>query len=54
MKPPILVLPLLLIATTPQAEEEDPDFIGVDFCACLFDQSHPDQAYERGQRGSDA
>lgn len=29
----------------------DPHFIGVDFCACLFDQSHPDKAYERGQPG---
>lgn len=30
---------------------KDPDFIGVDFCACLFDQSHPDKAYELGQPG---
>jgi hypothetical protein len=30
---------------------QDPDFIGVDFCACLFDQSHPDKGYERGQPG---
>jgi len=29
----------------------DPDFIGVQFCACLVDQSHPDKAYERGQPG---
>ena len=30
---------------------KDPDFIGADFCACLFDQSHPDKAYELGQPG---
>ncbi len=29
----------------------DPDFIGVSFCACLFDQSHWTQAYDRGQPG---
>jgi len=26
-------------------------YIGVDFCACLFDQSHPNKAYELGQPG---
>ncbi|MEM9018672.1 MAG: hypothetical protein AAGC68_16810, partial [Verrucomicrobiota bacterium] len=29
----------------------DPHFIGVDFCAVLFDQSHEDKAYEIGQPG---
>ena len=29
----------------------DPDFIGVSFCACLFDNSHWVQAYDRGQPG---
>ncbi len=29
----------------------DPDFIGVSFCAVLFDQSHWRQAYDRGQPG---
>jgi len=29
----------------------DPNFIGVSFCACLFDQSHWVQAYDRGQPG---
>ena len=30
---------------------KDPDYIGVDFCSCLFDQSHVDKAYDRGQPG---
>ncbi|MEM6915904.1 MAG: hypothetical protein AAF491_04985, partial [Verrucomicrobiota bacterium] len=30
---------------------KDPAFIGVDFCAVLFDQSHEDKAYEIGQPG---
>jgi|GEM_PF-407254 len=30
---------------------QDGDFIGVDFCACLFDQSPADKAYDRGQPG---
>jgi hypothetical protein len=30
---------------------KDPDYIGVDFCAVLFDQSHEDKAYEIGQPG---
>ncbi|MEM8952615.1 MAG: hypothetical protein AAGD22_00545 [Verrucomicrobiota bacterium] len=30
---------------------KDPNFIGVDFCAVLFDQSHEDKAYEIGQPG---
>ncbi|OUW16235.1 MAG: hypothetical protein CBD18_07395 [Opitutales bacterium TMED158] len=29
----------------------DPDYIGVDFCSCLFDQSHVHKAYDRGQPG---
>ncbi|MEM0897639.1 MAG: hypothetical protein AAGJ79_12230 [Verrucomicrobiota bacterium] len=29
----------------------DPNYIGVDFCAVLFDQSHEDKAYEIGQPG---
>ena len=29
----------------------DPDFIGVSFCACLFDQSHWKSSYDRGQPG---
>ena len=29
----------------------DPDFIGVSFCAVLFDQSHWRRAYDRGQPG---
>ena len=29
----------------------DPDFIGVSFCAVLFDQSHWHRAYDRGQPG---
>lgn len=29
----------------------DPGFIGVDFCSCLFDQSHENKAYELGQPG---
>ena len=29
----------------------DPDFIGVSFCAVLHDQSHWQQAYDRGQPG---
>ncbi|MEO0444789.1 MAG: hypothetical protein AAF191_01800 [Verrucomicrobiota bacterium] len=29
----------------------DPNFIGVDFCSVLFDQSHEDKAYEVGQPG---
>ena len=29
----------------------DPDFIGVSFCACLFDNSHWFQPYDRGQPG---
>jgi hypothetical protein len=29
----------------------DPDFIGVSFCACLFDNSHWVQPYDRGQPG---
>lgn len=30
---------------------KDPAFIGVDFCAVLFDQSHEEKAYEIGQPG---
>jgi len=30
---------------------KDPHYIGVDFCAVLFDQSHEDKAYEIGQPG---
>ncbi len=30
---------------------QDPDYIGVDFCSCLFDQSHVNKAYDRGQPG---
>lgn len=30
---------------------QDPDCIGVDFCSCLFDQSHVNKAYERGPPG---
>ena len=26
-------------------------YIGVDFCSCLFDQTHPNKAYELGQPG---
>jgi hypothetical protein len=29
----------------------DPDFIGVSFCACLFDNSHWFKPYDRGQPG---
>ena len=29
----------------------DPDMIGVSFCACLFDQSHWNSIYDRGQPG---
>ncbi|MEM9283514.1 MAG: hypothetical protein AAGA96_16950 [Verrucomicrobiota bacterium] len=29
----------------------DPNYIGVDFCAVLYDQSHEDKAYEIGQPG---
>lgn len=29
----------------------DPNFIGIDLCAVLFDQSHPHKAYEIGQPG---
>jgi len=29
----------------------DPDLIGVSFCACLYDNSHWVQAYDRGQPG---
>ncbi len=29
----------------------DPNLVGVSFCACLFDQSHWEKAYERGQPG---
>lgn len=29
----------------------DPNFIGVDFCSVLFDQSHEEKAYEVGQPG---
>ena len=29
----------------------DPDFIGVSFCACLHDNSHWFQPYDRGQPG---
>ncbi|HIN95814.1 MAG TPA: hypothetical protein EYN03_09225 [Planctomycetes bacterium] len=29
----------------------DPDFIGVSFCACLHDNSHTVQPYDRGQPG---
>lgn len=28
-----------------------PEYIGIDICACLFDQSHPNKAYEPGQPG---
>ena len=30
---------------------KDPNFIGIDLCAVLFDQSHPNKAYEIGQPG---
>ncbi len=30
---------------------QDPDFIGVSFCAVLYDQSHWRRAYDRGQPG---
>ena len=30
---------------------QDPDYIGVDFCACLFDQFPTEVAYDRGQPG---
>ena len=30
---------------------KDPNFIGIDLCAVLFDQSHPNKAYELGQPG---
>jgi hypothetical protein len=30
---------------------KDPHYIGVDFCAVLFDQSHEEKAYEIGQPG---
>jgi hypothetical protein len=30
---------------------QDPHYIGVDFCAVLFEQSHEDKAYEIGQPG---
>ncbi len=29
----------------------DPDVIGANMCACMFDQSHWEKAYERGQPG---
>lgn len=29
----------------------DPDFIGVSYCAVLYDQSHWRRAYDRGQPG---
>jgi len=29
----------------------DPDVAGANFCACMFDQSHWEKAYERGQPG---
>jgi hypothetical protein len=29
----------------------DPNFVGVSFCACLFDQSHWQSSYDRGQPG---
>lgn len=28
-----------------------PEFIGIDICSCLYDQSHPNKAYELGQPG---
>ena len=30
---------------------QDRDYIGVDFCACLFDQFPTEKAYDRGQPG---
>lgn len=29
----------------------DPSLVGVSFCACLFDQSHWEKSFERGQPG---
>jgi hypothetical protein len=42
---------LVLLEILADRISKDPNFIGVDFCSCLFDQSHPNKAYELGQPG---
>jgi hypothetical protein len=42
---------LVLMDVLADRISKSPDYIGIEFCGVLFDQSHPNKAYELGQPG---